>query len=214
MKRLHRHYGKLEPLERFQAVLAATERGDEAERRVLVQAAPKATYQQVAWPYSGMIAGCHVATWATVTDVLRLAVIMLLAWGRWRHEGDSDNADEGTDDEVSDPWRTARETAEELTACWNGLGALCEELGITLEQAMTQAPATHAAQGAVAFASMILALEEDFCLWLAEEVCEAQGEELDAILSERAERIEKHRRDKAQGYADELRQIWQMNAYG
>ncbi len=88
---LARHYGKLKPRERFPLLVAAFERGDEAERERLLQTAPRVTFGLP--DYWGIATAFDSLANFTFLTLLDLAGQYLRAFDRAaypRREGDED----------------------------------------------------------------------------------------------------------------------------
>lgn len=200
IKALRRNYDKLTDLERFRAALAAWERGDEEEFRALRSTAPKANYRMTAWPYGGMGDAIRDITWLVVTDILNRGLLMYVVWAKhvrqsevWKEAYDRGENYEPGEDYEPDLRRLGLEAVEGLLAMWAGLGLFCEELGITVEQALAYAPPASA-----------LTFIRDLCIDLRALEDKRLGEE------NRAEQ----RAERARGIADELKQIWEKAVNG
>lgn len=111
---LQKHYGKLTPRERLALIVAASARGDETERRALIDSAPRLTYR--------------LPDYSEMYDVLQLLALSYLvnqlnrAWNMSTlgHLGESNNA----------PYRGARIAAYVFCVQADAWRAFCGEIGI------------------------------------------------------------------------------------
>ena len=213
-KTLRKHYDKLEDLERFRLALAAHERGDDSEWQSLVDTAPIATYRMTAWPFRGMAHGILLVVWLAVAEVFHLGLQMVCLL----HQTTSENQEEqrDTDLEALDYLRLATEAAEVIKANWDGLSLFCDELGISVSQAMAWSPWDGEWFLKVLLMSQsLLEYEDDFVRWLRTEYYPRTGEypvEGDKLKAEREERIAKERAQKAQERAKTMRSLWNRAA--
>ena len=202
---LRRHYGKLEPLERFRLALAAWEREDENEVKALGQSAPTADYRMAAYPYRGMFQSIERVMSVTTAEVLSYAFAMQLSWGLYL-------GDRG--DDPLEHLEEAAMIAQSILATWDGLALFCEELGITVSQARLD-PMPQVFDLALEFAHFVLESENRRMMIMIAETCEdMEGEAMEKIRAERAENTAKAGAEMAREYADQLRQVWEMSLGG
>ena len=202
---LRKHYDKLDPAERFRLALAAWERGDENEVKALGQSAPKETYRMTAYPYMGMWRGIEHAGWGVITDVMLYAFPMVLS--DMMYLGDRG-------DNPLEYLEHAAMIAQRVLATWDGLALFCEELEITVPQALEHAPHSPVVDAALELAHNILEAEDGMMLMLAERYEGMEGKGLEELKAERVENTAQARAEEAREYADMLRQIWEAGLEG
>lgn len=227
VKGLRRHYDKLEPLERFRLAAAAFERDDESELRALWDTAPRANYNMVDWPFCGMWEGIHKVAWVAVTEILRSGYLMGVSfgwWVRWLHAWKPDDgAGDGEAGDNGDGWptgpevrETATEAAKDVLVAWDALGRFCEELGITVDQALCHAPCVGMARGIVEGARRILGTDAVVLSCWAADLCELdeeeEGADLDVIQAAFEEEVETRHDRRVGEYVADLRKIWNREA--
>lgn len=207
---LRRNYDKLEPLERFQLMLSAYERGDDEEVSALTRTAPQKTYQMMAWPYTGMLEGIHKVGWACVTDVLRCGLFLFSAWFIETAHGipTAEETREPEGDEFN-WWATGLEFANEAMAAWEGLEVFADDLGITAAQALRHAPCIDAAKLVIKQATTFLAMDGDFRRWLAYDHLRLDEEKAEAMLAAGGKVIRERRETSARKAADLYVKIWE-----
>ena len=207
---LRRHYGKLEPIERFRLLLSARERGDDCEIAALNRTAPEKTYRMMGWPYAGMLQGVHIVAWAATTDVLRCGVDLMAAWFQETANGlPTAEATREPDGDGFNWWAVGLEFARSALAAWEGLALFCDELGVTVDQALEYAPATDDAKLVTKQAEMFLAMDGDFRHWLAYDHLGLAEEKAETFLAAGEKVIQERRESHARDAAGLFRKIWQ-----
>ena len=159
-----------------------------------------------AWPDAGRFPAILAVTQATVTDVLAYGWYMALAWGADYAHADDEDSDR--------PFGVDVAMARRVMVAWDGLALFCEELGVTVDQALAQCVPGDFVRPVVEFAQTILEHEENFARWLATDVCEYQDDELERVVEEREARITERREAAVREYANLLRQLWEMVVVG
>jgi hypothetical protein len=137
-KGLARHYGALTPWERLPLILAASARGDEAERDRLGRSAPRQVY--VLPDYHGLEEGLLLLSLFHVLDLLHFTAI-------YRHaealaEQDAWLAQDGGEDDtqMSRSLGIARMAAYLLTCHFNGWRHFCAETNLDGELLLREIP--------------------------------------------------------------------------
>ena len=210
-KALRRNYDQLEDLERLRLAVAALARGDDDESKAIRDTAPQATYKMMAWPYRGMLVGVFHATWAAITNIMNSALQMTLlpCLDTMRRE----RGQEPDPERDHDRRLASVKAAKGIISAWEGLDLFCQELGITREQALAQAPTMHLLETVVTLAEMILDADACFAHYLSEQIASAgKPEEGDRVWAEWEKRTEREQAEAARRAADVMLELWRRDA--
>lgn len=195
-KGLQKHYDKLTDLERFRLALAASERDDD-ELRALRESTPKVRYVMLRWQYTRQFDAIQTVADAATKMILYNGWLATLSWGL---EHASPDRDRPPDADVITAWA--------VLAMWDALAVFCEELGITVEQALTFSAPVDVLTQVVDFAMVILATNEDILHIFTEVHCRETGGDVAEIDAKReANLAEQHDAAVSEHVAD-LRRLW------
>jgi len=184
---LQKRYDVLTPLERVRLVLAARHRGDDQDVAALASTCPRGTYKMQESPFPEMLGAVERATWAVVTDILDTGLTLVMTWGLWRRH-------RAGDDDGADYFQSVVDLADQVLVLWRALGAFCDVVGITADQALATCPGRPAR--VVKFAETVQALDADFAGWLASDFLQLDADDQDRALDER-DRVQTSRRQVA-----------------
>lgn len=197
--KLRRNYDKLEDLERFRLVLAAWERDDLDEIRVLRETCPRGTYKMSIWRYRQMFPALRFTVGAAVKGILIDGWLMVLSRG----------IDHAHDDEDDDrPIGGDVEMARRVLCAWDGLEVFCDELGITRDQALAQVIPAEAIDRVVDFARIVLEHEEALLRIMTEIHCRETGGDIEETNAARAVNLAAAHDAAVREFADLLRAVW------
>lgn len=219
-KQLRKNYDKLAPLERFRLALAAEARGDDSEMLAIRDSAPDGTYRMMGYPYRGMWEGwlymlltCTGAILASGfsmlqnTDFAHQAELLKKKGKRRPISSAGDPAGEDFPGDFYAWWDKATDDAWEVLGVWEALGLVCQELGITAEQAIITLPGSLMVGFAVHQARIMEQISDTWALRCAEIAAQDREAEVltgDALMAARRETSA----ERARGYAHGLWAIW------
>lgn len=214
-RQLRKNYDKLQDLERFRLALAAESRGDDSEMLAIRDSAPQGTYSMMAYPYRGMWEG-WLTMLLTCTSAILAQGFSMLQNMDFAHKaellnGKNDPRPAGGEEMPGDFhawWSKATDDAQEILDTWAALELVCQELGITAEQAIVMLPDALMVAFAVYQARIMEQIDDTWAQRCAASA--AQGHPGAEVLTGPAlrERRRQTAAERARGYAHELWAIW------
>jgi hypothetical protein len=199
---IQKHYDKLSDAERFYAVIDAELRKDYSEARRLNDTARRATYRQIAYPYSSMRETLIDCGMTAALEILQAGTFLAWRWGTYlaRDLTDWKKGDE------AEAYSQLQEMAAQVMANWEALPLFAEDIGLELEHVLYFLPARAQIDLTVTMAQEVRAIEENTMQWAIDRT--EDPAEREAIRTERAERLAKRRHKAAREVADGLKELW------
>ena len=172
---LAKDYGYLTPEERFRLILAASQRGDDAERERLVQAGGRLTFSMPDYaPYAHAFEQLHLRTFLELREEATDYMQALARAKETRDEtegqadesGAAESADEHTDDRLERSRDLALAAGFLLRAKANGWTRFCEQMQVPPFLLWESLPGFNHLKYALALAEDLAFTAEEFLKWL------------------------------------------------
>jgi hypothetical protein len=134
---LARNYHWLTPRERLSLIIAAADRGDDAEADRLARSASMVLHKLK--DYHGLAEGLTRMALFHIIEQLQLVVMLAVFWGKSRRPDETSNRQEGGDEEI--PWLSlAQGAAYTLVVEADAWKVICDELRIEPEAQLRDLP--------------------------------------------------------------------------